>query len=194
MDTFRQALGLIETWGHLPLINALDAAIKAASVNLTSSHLVGGGLSTATVRGDVGSVKAAMSAAQATLNQIGAQGMTHVIARPDKAIWAMLKKDGLRTDDDGPVPPANSGDQSMAAPPALKTIAGVPAVKVKAEVPAVKRKAEVPAPRPKAAEPILKDKPEKPAVSKAKIIKGYDEYPPVKPQDDRKVKKPRKKK
>lgn len=193
MDTSRQALGLIETWGHLPLINALDAAIKAASVNLTSSHLVGGGLSSAVVRGDVGAVKAAISAAQATLNQMGAKGMTHVIARPDQAIWAMLKKDGLKTDGD-PVPPASSGDQGLAAPPAIKAMAEVPAVKVKAEVPAVKVKAEVPAPRPEAVAPTLKDEPEKSSAAKVKIKKGDDEHRPVRSQDDRKVKKPRKKK
>ena len=216
MDTTtRQALGLIEAWGHLPLITALDAAIKAAQVNLASTHLVGGGLSTATVRGDVGAVRAAIDAAQATFNQMGAQGMTHVIARPDSAVWAMLKKDGLKVDDD-PSPSGGGSDPapSQAAPPAVKAEAKVPATKAPAEVPAVKAEAEPPAVKSKAEVPVKRAEPQPPMVkpedapdkksassnqTKAEVIKGYEEYPPVKtqkdgPKTDRKAnKKPRKK-
>lgn len=214
MDTTtRQALGLIEAWGQLPLITALDAAVKAAQVTPASAHLVGGGLSTATVKGDVGAVRAALDAAQAIFSQMEAQGMTHVIARPDSAVWAMLKKDGLKVDD-GPPPSGGGADsappqtalsalKAEAAVPAVKAAANVPAIRVEAEPPAIKNKAEAPVKRAQAQPPMVRadeafGKDAEPA-AKVEAVKDNGEYPAVKPRKsgpktDRKVnKKPRKK-
>ena len=88
-------MGLIETKGFLPLIAAVDGALKAAKVSLVTAHQVGGGLVTATVHGEVAAVKAALDAAQTIIELTGAAGMTHVIARPAPDIWAGLEQEGL---------------------------------------------------------------------------------------------------
>ena len=121
----RQALGLIETTGYAPLVMAVDSCLKAASVDLLSQSLslVGGGLVMAAIEGDTGSVSAALSVAQATIRSLGADGMTHLIPRPDPSIWEMLRQDGLRVDDPEPTPEQDiKGGQSTSAPdePSIK--------------------------------------------------------------------------
>ncbi|MEG1604344.1 MAG: BMC domain-containing protein, partial [Cloacibacillus sp.] len=61
----QQALGMIETRGLVSAIEAADAMVKAANVNLIGDVFVGGGLVTVMVRGDVGAVKAATDAGAA---------------------------------------------------------------------------------------------------------------------------------
>ncbi|MDL2226499.1 BMC domain-containing protein [Deltaproteobacteria bacterium OttesenSCG-928-M10] len=139
-----QALGLIETRGLTPLVTALDGAIKAAQVTFEGRRLVGGGLVNATVTGDVGAVRAAMDAADGIIRQMGAIGMTHVIARPDEAVWAMLKKDGLNVPGSGEPSPA---DQSQTGAPVIRPEAMAPALRAATEVPAVA--AKKPAAKPK---------------------------------------------
>ncbi|HAT20580.1 MAG TPA: carboxysome shell protein, partial [Verrucomicrobiales bacterium] len=58
----RQALGLIETKGYVANVEAADAMAKAADVGLVKQVQIGGGFLTTLVRGDVGSVKAAVDA------------------------------------------------------------------------------------------------------------------------------------
>lgn len=166
----RQALGLIETLGYTPLVTAVDGAIKAAQVSLEDCRLTGGGLATGTVTGDVGAVKAAMDAASAIIVRLGAQGMTHVIARPDQAIWEMLRKDGLNVPD----PPDNGsgGGNVPVERPEVKT----PVVKEEAEVPVVRAEAKVPAERPAAKVPEVK----KP--SGVPVVKPEAEVPAVRPE------------
>ena len=131
-------MGLIESRGHLPLVSAVDGALKAAQVTLESRHRVGGGLSAATVRGDVGSVRAALEAALAIIETLGAKGVTHLIPRPDPAVWAMLEKDGLCLSR----PPESSPPAGPeAACPVLKKEADVPAVRAEAEPPALRPEA-----------------------------------------------------
>ena len=77
-----QALGMIETRGLVPSIEAADAMVKAANVTLIGKVHVGGGLVTATVRGDVGAVKAATDAAR---RGSGARGRTAVRTRLPRA-------------------------------------------------------------------------------------------------------------
>ena len=157
----REALGLIETRGEVPLVAAVDAAIKAAQVRLASFKLVGGGLINATVRGDVGAVRAATDAALGQIRSMGAIGMVHVIARPDAAVWTMLEKDGLIGSDS---PPSGGGNM----PPAVRKEAEVPAVRVEGEVPAVREEAEVPAVRAESEVPMIPVKPPAPAAKPAK--------------------------
>ena len=172
----REALGLIETRGQVPLVAAVDAALKAARVWLNSFRLVGGGLATATVRGDVGAVRAALDAARGQMDRMGAGGLVHVIARPDAAVWDMLEKDGLIV---GPDSPGGGG-----TPPALRPEPEVPAVRPESEVPAVRPEPEVPAVRAESEVPMIPVEPPAPAAKPAK--KTADKTPPAKPKKPRK--------
>ncbi len=178
------ALGLIETDGFLPLVTAVDGALKAARITLESRHLVGGGLSTATVRGDVGSVRAALSAADAIIKAMGADGMTHIIARPDSAVWAMLERDGLCL-------PSSAGQapDQPAELPAVKSEAGLPVLKEEAEVPALRTEAEVPAIKAQAGLPAVQEEPGpggKPKAPAEPAPKTGDRKPAAKPRKPRK--------
>ena len=77
-----QALGMIETKGLVGSVEAADAMVKAANVTLTGKVLVGGGLVTVMVRGDVGAVKAAVDAGAAAAERVGELISIHVIPRP----------------------------------------------------------------------------------------------------------------
>src|SRR3954468_19396157 len=80
------ALGLIETKGLVGVIEATDAALKAANVTLAGRVQVGGGFITALVRGDVGSVRAAVEAGAEAASRVGELLSAHVIPRPDEAV------------------------------------------------------------------------------------------------------------
>jgi ethanolamine utilization protein EutM len=77
-----EAIGLIETRGYVGLVEASDAMIKAANVQLIKSIQIGGGLVTTVVKGDVGSVKAAVDAGREATQRVGTLVASHVIARP----------------------------------------------------------------------------------------------------------------
>ncbi|MBV8314617.1 MAG: BMC domain-containing protein [Planctomycetaceae bacterium] len=81
------AIGLIETLGLVGLIGAVDAMLKAASVELASSVIkLDGGLVSVMVRGDVGSVRAAVEVGAEAASRIGELRAAHVIPRPGEAI------------------------------------------------------------------------------------------------------------
>ena len=80
MDT--NSLGMIETKGLVGAIEAADAMVKSANVQLVGKEQVGGGLVTVMVRGDVGAVKAATDAGAAAAEKVGELISVHVIARP----------------------------------------------------------------------------------------------------------------
>jgi len=81
------ALGLIETLGLVGLINAVDAMLKAANVDLASSVLkLDGGVVSVMVQGDVSSVRAAVEAGAEAAARIGELRAAHVIPRPDPAV------------------------------------------------------------------------------------------------------------
>ena len=77
-----QALGMIETRGLVPLIEASDAMCKAARVELIGWDRVGSGMVTSFVRGDVAAVKAATDAGAAAAAKVGEVISVHVIPRP----------------------------------------------------------------------------------------------------------------
>jgi ethanolamine utilization protein EutM len=81
-----EALGLIETKGLVGMIEATDAMLKAANVNLAGRVQVGGGFVTTLVRGDVGSVRAAVEAGAEAATRVGELVSAHVIPRPDAAV------------------------------------------------------------------------------------------------------------
>jgi ethanolamine utilization protein EutM len=80
------ALGLIETKGLVGVIEATDAMLKAANVSLAGRVQVGGGYVTTLVKGDVGSVRAAVEAGADAAGKVGELVSAHVIPRPDDAI------------------------------------------------------------------------------------------------------------
>ncbi len=78
----RGALGLIETKGLVGAIEAADAMVKAANVQIVGHREIGGGLVTVMVRGDVGAVKAATDAGGVAAGKTGEVVSIHVIPRP----------------------------------------------------------------------------------------------------------------
>lgn len=87
-----QALGMIETRGSVAAIEALDAMTKAADVTLVEKTLIGGGLVTVTVTGDVAAVHAAVDAGTAAVERLGENHLvtSHVIARPHEELSVMF--------------------------------------------------------------------------------------------------------
>ena len=82
--------GFIETRGLVAAIEAADAMVKAANVALSGKKMIGGGLVTVVIEGDVGAVKAAVDAGAAAAQKVGELVSVHVIARPDAEIDAFL--------------------------------------------------------------------------------------------------------
>ena len=85
-----EALGMIETRGFAAMVEAADAMVKAAKVELVSYEKTGGGYVTAIVRGDVAAVKAACDAGQTAATRVGEIVSVHVIARPHTNIDLVL--------------------------------------------------------------------------------------------------------
>jgi len=85
-----EALGMIETRGFAAVVQAADAMVKAAKVELTGYEKTGGGYTTAIVRGDVAAVKAAVEAGVQAAEKVGEVISTHVIARPHVNIDLVL--------------------------------------------------------------------------------------------------------
>ena len=86
----KQALGMVETKGLVGSIEAADAMVKAANVRLIGKVLVGGGLVTVMVRGDVGAVKAAVDAGGAAAQRVGELVSVHVIPMPHEDVEGIL--------------------------------------------------------------------------------------------------------
>ncbi len=85
------ALGMIETRGLVASIEAADAMVKAASVNIICQTRSGGGLVSTLVRGEVGAVKAATDAGATAANRVGEVVAVHVIARPHDELEAIIE-------------------------------------------------------------------------------------------------------
>jgi microcompartment protein CcmL/EutN len=85
-----EALGMIETKGLVAMIEAADAMVKAAKVELVGYEKIGGGYVTAIVRGDVAAVKAATEAGQRAAERVGELVSVHVIPRPHQNIDMVL--------------------------------------------------------------------------------------------------------
>ena len=91
------ALGMIETRGMVPAIEAADAMTKAAEVNLVSREYVGGGYVTVMVRGETGAVNASVRAGADACERVG-DGLVaaHIIARPDTGVEPVLVPSGAK--------------------------------------------------------------------------------------------------
>ena len=77
-----EALGMVETKGFVGAVEAADAMVKAANVQLVGKEYIGAGYVTVFVRGDVGAVKAATDAGAAAARRVGELVSVHVIPRP----------------------------------------------------------------------------------------------------------------
>ena len=84
------ALGMIETKVFIGSVEAADAMVKSANVQLVGYKQIGSGLVTVLVRGDVGAVKSATDAGAAAANQVGEVVSVHVIPRPHSDVEKIL--------------------------------------------------------------------------------------------------------
>ncbi len=85
-----EALGMVETRGLVAAIEAADAMVKAANVELIGTEKIGSGLVSVMVRGDVGAVKAATESGSAAASKLGELVAVHVIARPHADVEKIL--------------------------------------------------------------------------------------------------------
>jgi len=85
-----KALGMIEVYGYLAAVEALDSALKAANVRKVDVTLVQGGLVAVLITGDVGAVKAAIDAAKTAAERLGRVISVHVIPRPSDQIEMLI--------------------------------------------------------------------------------------------------------
>ncbi len=89
-DDYGMALGMIETRGLVGAVEAADAMVKTARVQLIGKETIGGGFVTVMVRGDVGAVKAATDAGAAAAERVGELVSVHVIPRPHSDVESIL--------------------------------------------------------------------------------------------------------
>jgi ethanolamine utilization protein EutM len=109
-------LGIVETRGLLPLVEAADAALKAANVRLSGYTLVGGGLAACLLSGDVGAMRAALAAAQGAISRLAAQGATHLIPRPADPVRPAFEPGAQGGKGSAPKKPAPDDAETAVAP------------------------------------------------------------------------------
>lgn len=80
------SIGMVETKGYVGSVEASDAMVKAANVSLVRQIQIGGGMVTVVVKGDVGSVKAAVEAGAEAAKRVGELVCSHIIARPHEEL------------------------------------------------------------------------------------------------------------
>ena len=91
-----EALGMVETKGFVGAVEAADAMVKAANVQLVGKEYIGAGYVTVFVRGDVGAVKAATDAGAAAARRVGELVSVHVIPRPHIEVERVIPQNGYR--------------------------------------------------------------------------------------------------
>jgi microcompartment protein CcmL/EutN len=89
-DIYLDALGMIETRGFAAMVEASDAMVKAAKVELVNYEKIGGGYITAIVRGDVAAVRAALDAGGRAAERVGEVISVHIIPRPHTNVDEVL--------------------------------------------------------------------------------------------------------
>ncbi len=92
-----EALGMVETKGFVGAVEAADAMVKAANVELIGKEYIGAGYVTIFVRGDVGAVKAATDAGAAAARRVGELISVHVIPRPHSEVEEVLPGRGVES-------------------------------------------------------------------------------------------------
>jgi ethanolamine utilization protein EutM len=89
-DVYSDALGMIECRGFAAMVEASDAMVKAAKVELANYEKTGGGYITAVVRGDVAAVRAALDAGGRAAERVGEVISVHIIPRPHTNVDGVL--------------------------------------------------------------------------------------------------------
>ena len=89
-DIYTDALGMIETRGFAAMVEASDAMVKAAKVELVSYEKLGGGFVTTIARGDVAAVRAALDAGSRAAEKVGEVVSVHIIPRPHANVDEVL--------------------------------------------------------------------------------------------------------
>lgn len=113
----KKALGLIETVGLVPAIEAADAGVKAANVKLVGYELArGGGLTTVKFLGDVAAVKAAVEAGKAAAERVGKVYAVHVIPRPDDQVEIYFEKEVRAKDEEKRLGKGEESDETEGEP------------------------------------------------------------------------------
>lgn len=87
-----KAMGMIETKGLIGSIEAADAMVKAAHVEIIKQEMIDGGIVTILVEGDVGAVQAAVDAGKQAASRVGELLAAHVIPRPDEQVAKLFEK------------------------------------------------------------------------------------------------------
>ena len=117
----KKSLGLIETQGLAAGIEAADAAVKSANVELVGYELTkGGGWTTIKILGDVGAVKAAVDAARIAAGKVSRVVSTRVIARPSMGLTGLIHNTDTVGDQlpEPPAPPTPTDPPEPTKPPA----------------------------------------------------------------------------
>ena len=180
-----KALGMIEILGRTGAVEALDAALKAADVELVSMVRVGGGITTIFFEGDVAACKASCEAGGAAADRISKVLSVHVIPRPDPSVRAMLDQDRSGYYEGGRFPyydPDNYDsradeeikDETDAAP-AVQSRAAEETPAAQAAAPEMPEAAKVPEPAETAAAPEAKEAAQTKAAPEAGEIALSDE-------------------
>lgn len=157
-----KALGMIEVYGYLTAVEALDSALKAANVTRLDVVKVRGGLVTVLVEGDVGAVKAAMDASAAAAERIGTVVSVHVIPRPASDVERMLKGPGggpktepreaepepKEPEPKGPEPEERKDEEPEAEPPEVDLEPETPEPEPEPEAPEPEKPAQAVMPEP----------------------------------------------
>ena len=182
-----KALGMIEILGRTGAVEALDAALKAADVELVSMVRVGGGITTIFFEGDVAACKSSCEAGGAAADRISKVLSVHVIPRPDPSVRAMLDQDRSGYYEGGRFPyydPDNYDsradeeikDETDAAPAVQSRAAeDTPAAQAAAPAPEMPEAAKVPEPAETAAAPEAKEAAQTKAAPEAGEIALSDE-------------------
>jgi len=151
----KKSLGLIETRGFIPAIEAADAGIKAADVILIGYEITKVALVTVKFRGDVAAVNAAVSAGAAAARKVGKVVAAHVIPRPDQQvpIEPSDRPPPSETKTDKPKPPvASAATEKISAkstPPQPSKVQKKSVKVKKRPEPSSKKKTAIPKKKPK---------------------------------------------
>lgn len=78
--------GFIEVIGYVPAVAGADAMVKSANIETAGIEVIGGGMVTVAIRGEIGAVRAALDAAEEAASRIGKVVHTNVIAKPDQSL------------------------------------------------------------------------------------------------------------
>jgi ethanolamine utilization protein EutM len=109
------AIGMIETRGLIGSIEAADAMLKSANVELVNQHKIDGALVTVIIKGDVGAVQAAVAAGRKAAQRVGELISAHVIPRADVETFDMITRETIHSKTDVHDEPAFATNEKTAS-------------------------------------------------------------------------------